>query len=113
MQIHLVIILLQLIIKIIIIQKIILLFIIINFQNQKLKDFNFNSNIKKLLNDFKNDISINKIKPEKQKLKIKKENNTSLNININYNNFKTNPNENFQKINQLSISKIKIKRRKK
>ncbi len=66
---------------------------------------NFNSNINKLLNDFKNDISINKIKPEKQKLKIKKENNTSLNININYNNLKTNPNENFQKINQLSISK--------
>ena len=66
---------------------------------------NFNSNINKLLNDFKNDISIIKIKPEKQKLKIKKENNTSLNININYNNLKTNPNENFQKINQLSISK--------
>ena len=78
-------------------------------KNQKLKDFlfrkNFNSNINKLLNDFKNDISINKIKSEKQKLKIKKENNTSLNININYNNLKTNPNENFHKINQLSLSK--------
>ena len=78
-------------------------------KNQKLKDFilrkNFNSNINKLLNDFKNDISINKIKPEKQKIKIKKENKTSINININYNNINTNPNENFQKINQFYLSK--------
>ena len=58
-------------------------------KNQKLKEFilkkNHNSNINKLLNEFKNDIGLNRLKQDKQKQKSKKE----INISSGKNNYKT------------------------
>ena len=82
-------------------------------KNQKLKEFilkkNHNTNINKLLNDFKNEIGLNKLKQDKQKQKNKKDSNISSNNNKTENNQKSNQ----EKKSKSKSSEKKHKRNKK